>query len=341
MSGVADPVVRTGLTLQSRLLVTVLGLMAAVWLAVAASIWYDTGHELDELLDAHLAQAAALLATQRLDDLEGDNFPPPPNLHKYQSRVAIQVWHAGHLMVRSTNAPDVPLADHGKPGLTNQEVDGQAWRVLTTAGNEPHVVIHVGELAAARKHILLASLRSVIWPMLLALPLLALGIWWAVRGAVRPLRQLGQAVAARRPESLAPLSSTAVPPEVAPLVDALNGLLSGWPLCWSPSAASRRMLRTSCARPLLRSACRCRWPKARAPVLNRRRRLPPRCRGVTARRAWWSSCCNSRGWRARPRGAGCRTAGPAQVRTGPPISQPWPAACWPTWRHRRKHAGRP
>jgi two-component system sensor histidine kinase QseC len=224
MSGVADPVVRTGLTLQSRLLVTVLGLMAAVWLAVAASIWYDTGHELDELLDAHLAQAAALLATQRLDDLEGDNFPPPPNLHKYQSRVAIQVWHAGHLMVRSTNAPDVPLADHGKPGLTNQEVDGQAWRVLTTAGNEPHVMIHVGELAAARKHILLASLRSVIWPMLLALPLLALGIWWAVRGAVRPLRQLGQAVAARRPESLAPLSSTAVPPEVAPLVDALNGL---------------------------------------------------------------------------------------------------------------------
>lgn len=224
MNGVAHPAGRSGLTLQRRLLVTVLGLMAVVWLAVVASIWYDTGHELDELLDAHLAQAAALLATQRLDDLEGDNFPPPPTLHKYQSRVAIQVWHEGLLMVRSTNAPDAPLADHGQPGLSNQKVDGQVWRVLTTTGNEPHVVIHVGELASARHDILLASLRSVVWPMLLALPLLALGIWWSVRGAMRPLRQLGAAVAARKPESLEPLSARAVPPEVAPLVDALNGL---------------------------------------------------------------------------------------------------------------------
>ena len=103
-------------------------------------------------------------------------------------------------------------------------IQGESWRVLTTPGREPDVVIHVGELESARHDILVASLRSTAWPMLLALPLLALGIWWAVRGAVRPLRQLGQAVAARRPQALQPLSARAVAPEVAPLVTALNGL---------------------------------------------------------------------------------------------------------------------
>jgi two-component system sensor histidine kinase QseC len=128
------------------------------------------------------------------------------------------------LVVRSTNAPEASLASGDVPGLRTSMVEGDAWRVLTTPGREPDVVIHVGELESARHHILMASLRSIGLPMLLALPLLALGIWWAVRGAVRPLRALGQAVAARRPQALQPLSVHAVPREVAPLVTALNGL---------------------------------------------------------------------------------------------------------------------
>lgn len=213
-----------GRSLQTRLLVTVLGLLGVVWTAVTVSTWHYTRQELNELLDAHLAQAAALFATQRLDELDGDNFAPPPALHKYQSRVAIQIWHEGRLVVRSTNAPAAPLASGGQPGLTSQRVDGREWRVLTAQGNEADVVIHVGELESARRHVMLATLRSAVWSLLLALPLLVLGIWWAVRGSVRPLRQLGQAVAARRPESLEPLSATAIQPEVAPLVNALNGL---------------------------------------------------------------------------------------------------------------------
>ena len=48
-------------SLQTRLLVWVLGLVTLVWLGAAALTWVDARHELDELLDGHLAQAAALL----------------------------------------------------------------------------------------------------------------------------------------------------------------------------------------------------------------------------------------------------------------------------------------
>lgn len=43
------------------------------------------------------------------------------------------------------------------------------------------------------------ALTSILKPLAWALPLLALGIWWAVRGSVRPLEQLGRAVATRQP----------------------------------------------------------------------------------------------------------------------------------------------
>ena len=51
-------------SLQARLLVLVLGLSAAVWLVAAALTWRDARHEIDELLDSHLAQSAALLVAR-------------------------------------------------------------------------------------------------------------------------------------------------------------------------------------------------------------------------------------------------------------------------------------
>ena len=211
-------------SLQARLLLTVLGLVAVVWLVAVVATWYDTRHELSELLDAHLAQTASLLATQASDELEDSALARAPTLHKYQPRVAFQVWHEGRLMVRSAEAPDEPLSGRRSAGLADGEVGGHFWRVFTTQGREADVLIHVAELQSARRDILWASLRSVIWPSLLALPLLALGIWWAVRDAVRPLRELGQGVAARRPQAFDPLPTQGVAPEVLPLVVALNGL---------------------------------------------------------------------------------------------------------------------
>lgn len=211
-------------SLQARLLLTVLGLVSGVWLVVVAATWYDTRHELNELFDAHLAQAAALLSTQPLDELSDDGLARAPMLHKYQPRVAFQVWHRGRLVARSAQAPDTPLAALQRGGLSDSHIGTQDWRVFSAPGREPDVLIQVGERGTARRHILVASLRSVIWPMLLALPLLALGIWWALRDAVRPLRRLGQGVAARRPQALGPLSDQGVPPEVQPLVAALNDL---------------------------------------------------------------------------------------------------------------------
>lgn len=48
-------------SLQGRLLVWVMAAVVAVWATVTITAWIDARHELSELLDAHLAQSAALL----------------------------------------------------------------------------------------------------------------------------------------------------------------------------------------------------------------------------------------------------------------------------------------
>ena len=98
-------------SLQGRLLVLVLGLVTGVWIAVAIATWFDVRHELDELLDSHLAQAAALLVVQQMGDIEdGDEAVDAPTLHRYAPKVAFQIFHEGRLAMRSANAPVAPMA---------------------------------------------------------------------------------------------------------------------------------------------------------------------------------------------------------------------------------------
>src|SRR3990167_4548521 len=98
-------------SLKQRLLALVLAAITLVWLGATAFTYHDAREEFDEVLDAHLAQAAALLvvqATHEIDELETEHTPL---LHKYARRVAFQVWEKGQqLRLHSANAPQQPLA---------------------------------------------------------------------------------------------------------------------------------------------------------------------------------------------------------------------------------------
>lgn len=207
-------------SLQWRLTLSLLAVTGLVWTLVLVMTWLKTEHELSELLDAHLAQTAAVLAVQTSDEHD-DDFTTAPVLHKYQPRVAFQVWHEKKLVFRSAEAPVSPLAPWGRTGISDQRLGDQAWRVFATPGRERDVQVMVAELQSARNDILKAGLKSAIVPMLLALPVLALLIWGAIFKSFAPLRQLSQSVSQRQADAREPLSEE-VSAEVRPLVKALN-----------------------------------------------------------------------------------------------------------------------
>ena len=217
-------------SLQRELLTLVLGVVTIVWLATACLTWLDVRHELDELLDGHLAQAAAILVVQQGQEVDEDHDGvDAPSLHRYAPRVAFQVFHQGRLAMRSTNAPPAAMAGNSsdndfRSGFETVQIGGVAWRVFSTYGADRDVHVYVGEEEGSRSHILWAVLRSTLLPMAIALPLLALALWWAIYRSVAPMRRLGFTLAQREPLALTPLALDGAPTEIAPMVDALNGL---------------------------------------------------------------------------------------------------------------------
>jgi len=211
-------------SLQARLLALVLGLVAVVWLGAAGVTWVDARHELDELLDGHLAQAAALLVVQQAGGGDDDDVADAPSLHKYAPSVAFQVFHEGHLVMRSANAGNTPMSATPRGFETIRLAEGVEWRVFATRGADSDVQVYVGERISSRSAILRAVLRSVLWPLFFALPLLALAIWWAVRQGLAPLRQLSRLLEQRRAQAVEPVVLNHAPLEMLPLLTALNQL---------------------------------------------------------------------------------------------------------------------
>ncbi|MDP2007743.1 MAG: ATP-binding protein [Rubrivivax sp.] len=227
-------------SLQGRLIALVLAAVAAVWLAAAVQTWFEVRHEIDELLDSHLAQAAALLVVQSAGEIDDDGpGVDAPSLHRYAPKVAFQVFHEGRLVLRSANAPVQPMIDVMRDdGRREREkgeekeksqfrtvlIAGTDWRVFAAYGAERDVRVLVGEQVSSRQDIVLAVLRATVQPLAIALPLLALAVWWAVYQGVQPLRRMSRLIAERRPQAIEPLVVPGAPSELRPVVDGLNGL---------------------------------------------------------------------------------------------------------------------
>ena len=210
-------------SLQNRLLLLVLGFAVAVWLGAAVITWRDAQQELDELLDGHLAQAAALLLVQAQGD--HDDVSDTPVLHKYAPQVVFQVFVEGQLITRSSNAGQQPLSDQREGFSTVRREDGALWRVVATHEKHHGVTVLVGEKVESRQAILWALMRSLLQPLLFALPLFGLALWWSVRKGLAPIRTLRGALERRAPNASEPVSLHGMPRELAPLVQTLNGLL--------------------------------------------------------------------------------------------------------------------
>ncbi len=214
-------------SLQARVLALALAAVGAVWIGAAVFTWREARHELDELLDAHLAQAAALLVVQLAPKTDDDERGEAPELDRDARRVAFQIWREGELVARSANAPAQPMTQTHK-GYTSSVIAGERWRVFATRGKQHRLQVYVGERLDSRTSILVALLRGLVAPMLFALPAIALLLWWAVWRGLLPLRRLSRAIAARDPRALEPIASPdeRLPSEIAPLVAALDALFA-------------------------------------------------------------------------------------------------------------------
>lgn len=213
-------------SLKKRLLLLALSTVAVVWIGAATFVYFDAREEFDEVLDAHLAQDAALLSAQITHELAELETLHAPLLHKYARRIAFQVWEEGKvLLLHSDNAAREHLGD-AEQGFSNTTMDGHRWRVFTTWDDSGGYLIHVAERADVRDELAQDIAGNLLEPLLFSLPLLALMLWVAVARGLQPLGKLAAEVERRDPETLTPLDPGAAPREVLPLIERLNRLFA-------------------------------------------------------------------------------------------------------------------
>jgi len=124
----------------------------------------------------------------------------------------------------------IPVSEIPAPHFFNAVYRGETVRFvilgrkLAQPGLRGWVWVQVGQTRLAREALAHELLLSTVLP-LAGLTILALCMaWWGVGHALRPLKTIGENLAAREPNDLRPLSLPA-PAEIRPMIEAVNGFM--------------------------------------------------------------------------------------------------------------------
>lgn len=230
---------------------TIMVATTVLLITVITASWgyYVSNHQLEELFDAELAQSTRIvqglvdhlsdtqsqeqLATilsktlelpdQALSESEDDEILPDGSGHKYEKKIAFEVWSPGREPLLDTLRADDDLGL--KPGYAWTEVSGFLWRTFTLQDPTTGYWIRTAQREDVREELSGELALGNVLPLLLALPLLVIAVIVAVQVGFRPLRRLEQPVRYMAPERIHPLDERQAPKEVAGLVNAVNGLL--------------------------------------------------------------------------------------------------------------------
>lgn len=215
-------------SLRLRLILLLFIGLGATWIASAWFTYKEARHEIDALFDAQLAQSAqVLLETSRHELNEriehGDDDIPVS--HEYEQKLAFQIWDKNNLLLRSPTAP-MTVMGGTQAGYSEVRLNHQTWRVLARWDNQHEFMIQVAEPLVGRENLARHITLKMLFPTFIALPILALLVWFGVGVGLKPLQQLKQEVRQRTAKRLEPVAMGGVPEEVVPLTQALNDLFT-------------------------------------------------------------------------------------------------------------------
>lgn len=236
-----------------------IAMQLAVWLSAGMLVFWLGGatistsvlrSKLEEAFDDTLRQSALRLLPLASREMGGEARPlgPVPRLEREDNRGRRQRDHDdddrspplqgapplaiesftyvvfdehGDIRLRAEDAPeslpDLPAGD----GFLS--VDGHRAFKATDRRNGTGILVL--ETTNARAEALWGAIAGLLWPLAALLPLVGIGIWQAVRLAMRPVERLSRDVALRSGANLSPLNDDDQPAELAPIAREIEGLL--------------------------------------------------------------------------------------------------------------------
>ena len=218
-----------------------------LWPMSAALTWLVAQNIAARPYDRDLAQLTRMIARQMATPEAGNSHQgrlrlPEPAAALLRSddvdRVYFQVrGEQGELLAGDAELP-VPDADPATQGLDgevqfrdetilNETVRVASLRLQPGEADAPRVVlVQVAETMEKRSRLTTEIIKGVLLPQYVILPVAVLLVWFALARGIAPLNQLQQRIQRRESQDLSPIDEHDVPEEVAPLVRAINEVLS-------------------------------------------------------------------------------------------------------------------
>ena len=198
----------------------VVALLSTIMLGnfIAAIHGYRTSmEEAQALLDIQLADTATMIQTMQPTSSRLADQP--------SSRLAFQIWDAGgDLIQRSANSSETPITRF-EEGYRDENFEGFRWRVLGKFDEQRQRWILVAERIDIRTELADNIILRAVTPIVLSLPVIAAIVWLVVGNGLSLIKKLARELRTKRADDLSRLSTSNPPIELAPVVDAINGLL--------------------------------------------------------------------------------------------------------------------
>jgi two-component system, OmpR family, sensor histidine kinase QseC len=231
-------------SIRRRLMGLILVSVGAVWAVMFAWSFSNATHEVGEWDDARLIQLAHLLS--QLDepslarlastgiDVRNEYTRASPALDDdtdVQPRAALFEVRdeSGQLIAVSPGLATLKhVADPGEAaeGVHVVKIGDGTWLAYALRDSATGRSVRVLEPANTRSDLTTGVASRVARPIVIALPVLALLVWFSVGHSFKPLSAISNAVRTRDGRNLEPIHVNPSPAEVRPLVDAINQLLA-------------------------------------------------------------------------------------------------------------------
>lgn len=209
-----------------------LGLVIGVvcfWLGAAMIAGLVVRHELDEAFDQSLEQAAIRLLPLAIHDLEElAEGEEPENEYRIASLENFSSNFAYY--IRDANGRRIALSDDLQANIVSSGVpDGFSninnVRYFAVTDPESGYGIVIAERSNHRSEALWESILALLLPLAALVPLMVLGIWYAIKHAMKPVAKLQSDISERDGSNLSPLTTNVYPRELAPIADEIASLL--------------------------------------------------------------------------------------------------------------------
>jgi two-component system OmpR family sensor kinase len=200
--------------------------VALLWLAALLLAGGVLQHELNEVSDSALQEAAERILPIAVVELtnadEGSAARRISPLDPDDEYLTYAVYDgAGRVVLYSHEAHHKLFSGEPRLGFWNR----RAYRLYGTEAVSGTYRIVVAEPLEHRRETLVRTLGALAWPVAALAPLTFLWVWWLTRARLAPLTRVSEAIRRRSETDLTPVATQGLQAEFLPLSDAVNRLM--------------------------------------------------------------------------------------------------------------------